>query len=133
MDTDHDKIDELESQLHEYQEERERIKSLMGQIGSTDDSKRGKIYNWVFTILVILLFAFDLIRYVFHIESIPLPPLISIEIGIFLVSIKIIWMIHRQEKSDHFQFWILNSIEYRLNYLSQTVNDIQDQLDKLNK
>ena len=46
--------------------------------------------------------------------DIPLPPLFSIEIGLLLVSIKIIWMIHKQMKVERFQFWILNLIEYRI-------------------
>lgn len=117
-------IEELEAQLKAYQEERERIKQLMGQIGSSNDVQRDKVVNWVFIILIVLLFVFDIARHFLNWDSIPLPPLFSIEIGILLVSIKIIWMINRQSKVDHFQFWILNSIEFRINNLSRQLNEL---------
>lgn len=122
-------IEELEAQLKAYQEERERIKQLMGQIGSSSDVERDKIVNWVFIVLIVLLLGFDLARHFLHWDGIPLPPLFSIEIGVLLVSIKIIWMINRQAKVDHFQFWILNSIEFRINNLSRQLNEVQASIE----
>jgi hypothetical protein len=129
MDMDTHNVEELETQLKAYQDERERIKQLMGQIGGSSDVKRDKIVNWVFIVLIILLFTFDIARHFLHLENIPLPPLFSIEIGILLVSIKIIWMISRQSKVDHFQFWILNSIEFRINNLSRQLNEVQSSIE----
>lgn len=122
-------VEELEAQLKAYQDEREQIKQLMGQIGGSSDIKRDKIVNWVFIVLIILLLTFDIARHFLHWENIPLPPLFSIEIGILLVSIKIIWMISRQSKVDHFQFWILNSIEFRINNLSRQLNEVQSSIE----
>ncbi|MCK4597333.1 hypothetical protein KAU04_04805 [bacterium] len=45
-----------------------------------------------------------------------------------LVSIKIIWLIHRQVKLEHFQFWILSSIESWLNDVSRKMKDIEKSL-----
>ncbi|MEA3392675.1 MAG: hypothetical protein U9Q91_06820 [Candidatus Marinimicrobia bacterium] len=129
MDLETHNIEELEAQLKAYQDERERIKQLMGQIGGSTDVKRDKIVNWVFIVLIILLFTFDIARHFLHWGNIPLPPLFSIEIGILLVSIKIIWMINRQSKVDHFQFWILNSIEFRINNLSRQLNEVQSSIE----
>lgn len=123
MDEKTQNIEELEEQLKAYQDERERIKQLMGQIGGSSDVRRDKIVNRVFIILILLLLAFDIARHFMYWE-IPLPPLFSIEIGVLLVSIKIIWMINRQSKVDHFQFWILNSIEFRINNLSRQLNEL---------
>ncbi|MCK4559823.1 MAG: hypothetical protein KAV45_08575 [Calditrichia bacterium] len=133
MDINTHNIEELEAQIKSYQDERERIRQLIGQIGSTSDIKRDKKINWIFITLIFLLFAFDIMRHVFGLNNIPLPPLFSIEIGIFLVSIKIIWMISRQSKIDHFQFWILNSIEFRINNLSRQLNELQDIIEDLDK
>ena len=131
MDAHHtENIQELEAQLKAYQDERERIKQLMGMIGGATDIKRDKIVNWIFIVLIVLLLSFDIARHFLHWDNIPLPPLFSIEIGVLLVSIKIIWMINRQSKVDHFQFWILNSIEFRINNLSRQINDIQELIEK---
>jgi len=129
MDMDTHNVEELEAQLKAYQDERERIKQLMGQIGGSSDVKRDKVVNWVFIVLIVLLLSFDIARHFLHWDNIPLPPLFSIEIGVLLVSIKIIWMINRQSKVDHFQFWILNSIEFRVNNLSRQLNEIQSFID----
>lgn len=133
MDKDTHNVEELEAQLKAYQDERERIKQLMGQIGGSSDVKRDKIINWVFIVLIIFLFILDIMRHVFGLEGIPLPPLFSVSIGILLVSIKIIWMINRQSKVDHFQFWILNSIEFRINNLSRQLNDLEKVIEEANK
>ena len=131
MDINTHNVEELEAQLKAYRDERERIKQLMGQIGGSSDIKRDKIVNWVFIVMIILLLSFDIARHFLHWENIPLPPLFSIEIGILLVSIKIIWMISRQSKVDHFQFWILNSIEFRINNLSRQLNEMQEFIENI--
>lgn len=129
MEAENHNIEELEAQLKAYQEERERIKALMGSIGGKSDLKRDKLVNRIFFVLIVILVGFDILRHILHIE-IPLPPLISLEIGILLISIKIIWMINRQSKVDHFQFWILNSIEFRISNLSGQINEIRKELEK---
>lgn len=129
MEAENHNIEELEAQLKGYQEERERIKALMGSIGGKSDLKRDKLVNRIFFVLIVILVGFDILRHILHIE-IPLPPLISLEIGILLISIKIIWMINRQSKVDHFQFWILNSIEFRISNLSGQINEIRKELEK---
>ena len=129
MDENVQNIEEVEAQLKAYQEERERIKQLMGQIGGSNDMQRDRVVNRIFFVLIVLLFAFDIARHLMHWDNIPLPPLFSIEIGVLLVSIKIIWMINRQSKVDHFQFWILNSIEFRITNLSRQLNEVQSSIE----
>ena len=52
----------------------------------------------------------------------------SIELAVLLVSIKIIWMIHKGTKVEYFQFWVFNSIEFHLNDLSKHVREIEKRL-----
>ncbi|MFC1504857.1 hypothetical protein ACFL6D_05520 [Spirochaetota bacterium] len=44
------------------------------------------------------------------------------------MSIKIIWMLHKQTKVEHFQFWILNSIEFRINDISKQIQDLKSKI-----
>lgn len=118
----------LETELEQFKNEKEKIRNLVGQIGGKGSAKQDLIINMIFLTVIIALFIFDVLRHMFHIE-IPLPSLFSIEIGILLVSIKIIWMIYKQTKVEHFQFWILNSIEFRLNNLSRQMNEIERKLE----
>jgi hypothetical protein len=48
------------------------------------------------------------------------------ELVLLLVSLKIIWMIHRQTKVDHFQFWVLNSIEFQINMMSKRLRELEE-------
>jgi len=118
----------LEQDLEHFRSEKEKIRNLVGQIGGKGSAKQDRIINLVFFSVIILLFIFDILRHLFNI-SVPLPPLFFIEIGILVVSLKIIWMIYRQTKVEHFQFWILNSIEFRLNSVSKQLNDIEEKLN----
>jgi len=114
----------LIEELEQFRKEKERIRQLVGQIGGKVSQKRNRIINIAFIIAVALLFVFDLLRHVFHID-VPLPQMFSLELAILLVSVKIIWMIHRGDKVEHFQFWVLNSIEFRLNDLAKIVREIE--------
>jgi len=124
METDKSLIEELE----QFRAEKEKIRMLVGQIGGKGGEKVDKIINISFIIFIIVLFSFDILRHFMGID-IPLPPIFSLEVGVLMVSIKIIWMIHRQTKVEHFQFWILNSIEFRLNSLSKQIKELNKKLE----
>jgi hypothetical protein len=117
----------LKEELEHFRQEKEKVRSLVGQIGGKATVKRDRIINILFVTAIVLLFSLDLLRHIFGL-SIPLAPLLSIELGLLLVSIKIIWMIHRSLKVEHFQFWILNSIEFRLNDISRRMKNIEDSI-----
>ncbi len=38
---------------------------------------------------------------------------------------KSIWMMHKSTKVEHFQFWILNSIEFRLNDVAKQLRNLE--------
>jgi len=124
-------MDEQEQSLNEdlqhFKTEQEKIRNIIGQIGGRDSIKRDWFINIAFIVAIVGLVLFDLFRRVFDIE-LPLPPLFSLEIGILLISLKIIWMLYKQTKVEHFQFWILSSIEFRLNDLTRRLQKIQDSL-----
>jgi hypothetical protein len=117
----------LEQELEQFQKEKQKIRNLIGAIGGAEASKRDRQINLVFVSLLGLLFLMDILRHSLHIQT-PLPPLFSLELGILLVSLKIIWMIHKQTKVEHFQFWILNSIEFRINELSKQLRRMEKKL-----
>lgn len=115
----------LQEELRQFCEEKEKIRELVGQVGGVGSRRRDKALNIGFLIAIAILFLADVFRHVLNI-NIPLPPLFSIELGVLLVSVKIIWMIHKQARVEHFQFWILNSIEYRLNEIARAVRQLED-------
>lgn len=125
-----DQIAELTEELRKFQEEKEKIRGVVGQIGGRSNRKRDKAVTLMFVVLLLMLFAADICRHVLNIP-LPLPSLFSLEVGILLVSIKIIWMIHSHARVEHFQFWILNSIEFRIDQISNRLRDIEGKLGAL--
>lgn len=115
----------LQEELEQFRKEKEKIRSLVGQIGGVASNKRDRALNILFLVAIALLFAVDVLRHALGLEM-PLPPIFSIELGVLLVSVKIIWMIHKQARVEHFQFWILNSIEFRLNEITKAVHRLED-------
>ncbi len=106
------KCEDLRRELEDFQNEKEELKEVIGRIGGKNKSRTNKLINIVFLSCVVAIFILGAIL---HKISMAL----SLEIGVLLVSLKIAWMIHEQEKTNHFQFWMLNSLEYRINEISK--------------
>jgi hypothetical protein len=124
-----DETEILRQELEHYKNEKERIRKILGQIGGKTQKRRDQFINILFLVLVFGLFTIDILREKFQLSLINLPSIISIELAVLLVSLKIIWMISRQSKVEHFQFWILNSIEFQLNLLSKKVKEIDEKME----
>ena len=96
----------------------------MGQIGGKDAEKKDRWMNRFFIIAVSIVATNDFLHHIFHVKT-PIPSLFSLEIAVLLVSVKIIWMMHKSTKVEHFQFWILNSIEFRLNDVAKQLRNLE--------
>lgn len=114
--------DDLLQEIEEFEREREQLKEVLGRIGGRTFSKRDNWINIAFLLIILILFVLELTTHF-------LPRLISLELGVLLVSIKIVFMIHSQQKVNHFEFWILNSIEYRMNDMSKMVRRMSRKMD----
>ena len=110
-------LDDLKKELEYFQKEKERVRSIVGQIGSVP-TQRTKIFNILFIIIVISCVPLSLI-----VEG-KLQHLIF-EIAIAAISIKLIYIIHNQGRVNHFQLWILTSIEWRMNEMMREIGMIK--------
>ena len=119
-----DEMQALRAELEHYKTEKERIRDIVGQIGGRPARSRVRLVNFLFLGVVILAFGVDVLRHTMRWDIPYLPPLMLLEIAVLLVSLKIIWMIHTQAKVDHFQFWVLNSIEFQMNMLMRRIAEL---------
>lgn len=119
-------IEALRAELEEYRKEKEQIRQIIGAIGGAGNDIREKILNCLFLFFLCCIFVSDIARHFWGIDIPYLTSMLSLEIGVLLVSVKIIWMIHKQTKVEHFQFWILNSIEFRLNAISKKLDKMEN-------
>lgn len=115
----YDKEKALLEELESYKREREKIKKLVGSIGGKNFVKKDRIINIVFLGIVVGLFIVEITT-----DIIPL--YLSLEVAVLLVSIKIVWLIQNITKMNHFLFWILNSIEFRINSLDKKISEFGD-------
>ena len=120
------KEEALKAEIEDFKKEKERVRQVVGSIGGANFSKRDMIINAVFLIVILVLFVMELTTHF-------LPTYVSLEVSILLVSVKIVWMIHSQHKVNHFQFWILSSIEFRINEVVKNMKKIESEIKNLEK
>lgn len=115
---------ELLRELEEFKKEKERVRNLLGSIGGKNQSSREKLINMAFLAIILVFFMLELTTHF-------LPSYISLEIGVLLVSLKIIMLINSASKANHFSFWILNSIEFRVNEINKRTIQMEKEIRKL--
>ena len=112
-----DKDEHLRHELDEFKREKERIRSIVGEIGG-NNNKQHKIVNFIFIILIGVLLILGVV-----LKKISLS--ITLDVVVLLGIFKIIWMFYESQRASHFQFWILNSLEFKLNEIERRVKRIE--------
>jgi len=112
-----DEISDLKRQLEHFQQEKERIRTIVGQIGGVP-KLRTKLINAIFLVIIVASVTIsitggDKLR------------LLMIELAMVTISLKIIYMMHLQVRLNHFQFWILSSIEWRITEVTSLVKQLE--------
>ena len=52
----------------------------------------------------------------------------TLEVAVLLGIFKIIWMFYEAQRANLFQFWIMNSLEYRINEVDKRLRRIEKAL-----
>jgi hypothetical protein len=105
-----DEISDLKQSLENFEQEKERVREIIGKIGGVPQF-RTKLINVLFIAIVVVagaisIFSGDKLR------------LLMIELTTVMLSVKIIYMMHVQMRVNHFKFWILSAIEWRINEMT---------------
>lgn len=100
----------LDIDIDEYLKEKDRIRGILGRIGGVPRTP-GIVLNVSLAILVAACFVVALI--------VQEPSFLPFEIAVLLISIKLIYVLRQNAKAIHFQFWMLSTIEWRLNDLAK--------------
>ena len=109
-------LDDLKVELEHFQQEKERVRAIIGQVGGVPKFHT-KLANTAFIILI----AVTLVISIVGGEK---WRLLMIEIATVALSLKIIYLIHCQMRVNHFKFWILSSIEWRINEMMKLVREL---------
>ena len=111
-------INDLKRELENFQQEKERVRAIIGKIGGVPKF-RTKLINTIFIIIV----AASVVVSVISGEKLRL---LMIELATVTLSVKIIYMMHIQMRVNHFKFWILSSIEWRINEMMTHLRQLKD-------
>ena len=119
----------LLKELESFKAEQQRVRALVGRIGGRTSLRQDMIINILFLLIVLTVFVFDILRGIFGITVPGMPLALMEETALLLISLKIIWMIHKQTKIDHFQFWILTSIEFQVSAVAKKIAALEQKID----
>lgn len=119
------RIDDLIEELESYRKQRKELDAIVKQIGGRGSAKRTKVLNILFIVALTVLFSLDVLRH--FVEFAYIPENLSLQVGVLMISLKIIWFAHKRNQVEHFQFWIMNSLEMRINMILDEMKSINKQ------
>jgi ABC-type multidrug transport system fused ATPase/permease subunit len=114
-----DEISDLKSELEHFEQEKERVRAIIGKIGGVPQF-RTRLINILFIVIIIIAGGIS----IFSGEKLRL---LMVELTTVMLSVKIIYMIHIQTRVNHFKFWILSAIEWRINEMMTLIKQIKQQ------
>lgn len=120
----YEQIHQLKQEIKHYEKEKEQVKKITGQIGGKESDNTPKLMNIFFLTMVVL----EILAALF------LPSeysFIVIELAIALISLKLAHLLHQLRKINHFELWIMSSLEFRFNQMSNEMKIIGKGIDKL--
>lgn len=112
----------LLKELEAFSKEKDRVKKIVGKIGGSNNIQNKRVN----TLLVFMVFTLLFTGGVLEKISIEL----AMYCSILIVLSKLIWILYEMKKANHFQYWILNSLEVKLNEISIKVRKIEKLLEE---
>ncbi len=116
---------QLKEDLNDFLKEKEELREVIGKIGG-NNNPQSKLITTLFVGIVLVIFVTGIILK-------QLSPMTTLLLLLLIISFKIIWMLQQMQKSMHFQFWILNSIEIRINELDKKQKKLEKMIEELEK
>jgi hypothetical protein len=112
-----EELEDLRKELDSFQQEKERVRAIVGKIGGVPKTQ-ANVVNILFIAVVALSVIISLVVSSHW-------RLIMIEVATVTLSIKIIYLIHSQMRAAHFEFWILSSLEWRINEIMKQLRELR--------
>lgn len=110
-------VDDLEEELESFRREKEQVRAIVGAIG-------GKPRARMRVVIVLFLIVVGAAVIVAVIGG-EVAQSLMVELTMLALSIKIIYLIHRQMRVTHFKFWMLSSLEWRICEIARQVKELE--------
>jgi len=115
---DDQEIEDLKRELEHYEKEKERLRKIIGQVGGVPKFNTKLINTLFIGVILISLVISSLGGERWRI--------VMIEVATVALALKILYMMHCMMKVNHFKFWMLSSIEWRLNDIIKRLRKIEN-------
>ncbi len=116
----------LAQEIERFSKERQKIDLFLKAVNKTKMGPLGKIADIGFIAALVLLVA---ARFLFNwVDNI-----LSLELGVLLLSLKIIWLMKIQNNYNHFMFMLMHASEFRQNLMLQRLDEIEAKLPNPDK
>ncbi len=115
-------LEDLRKELENFQKEKERVRAIIGKIGGVPKT-RVRLVNTLFIAIVVSCVTASIVGG----QKWQLP---MIELATVTLSVKIIYLIHAQMRIAHFEFWILSSLEWRINEVMKQIRQLRKDLSR---
>ncbi len=117
-----EELHDLKQELENFEKEKERVRAIVGKIGGAPKT-RARLVNILFIAIIAISVAISIVAGEEW-------RLIMIEVATVTLSVKIIYLMHAQMRVAHFEFWILSSLEWRINEVMKQVRQLRKDLDR---
>lgn len=117
-----EELHDLKKELENFEKEKERVRAIVGKIGGVPKTQV-KFVNALFIAVV----AISVVVSILAGEK---WRLLMIEVATVTLSIKIIYLMHEQMRVAHFEFWILSSLEWRVNEVMKQVRQLKKEQEE---
>lgn len=123
--TEHEKrveaeLDDLRSELENFQQEKERVRAIVGKVGGVPTFNT-KTFNYIFAAIIVITLGVSFFHHEYRI--------MMIELSTAALAVKILYMMHCQSRVNHFQLWMQSSIEWRINEIMKMIRELNDKID----
>jgi len=118
-----DNHQKLLEELEEFKKEKDRVKQIVGKLGGKDNIQTKRVNMLLIGMIGILLFTGGVLR--------KIPINVTMYCAMMLGIVKIIWLLYEMSRANHFQYWILSTIEIRINEMSTKIKKIEKSLEEL--
>jgi len=117
-----EELQDLKKELEAFEKEKERVRAIVGKVGGQPKSRT--------TLINALFIAVLVVSVVISVVADEKWRLLMIELATVTLSIKIIYLIHAQMRLAHFEFWILSTLEGRINEMMKQLRQLKKDINK---
>lgn len=117
-----EELEDLRKELENFQQEKERVRKIVGKIGGVPQFNT-KAFNIIFIVILLVTLGISVFSENERVRK------LMMDLGLAALSAKILYMMYCQNRVNHFQLWMMSSLEWRINEMMKLIRKVQKKID----